>query len=45
MARNAVYIRADARTKYGNVVEVLDSLRSTGIEEIAFVVEYRSAIR
>jgi biopolymer transport protein ExbD/biopolymer transport protein TolR len=33
-----VYIRADARAKYGWVAEVLDSVRSAGVEKIGFFV-------
>jgi biopolymer transport protein ExbD len=40
-AENRVYIRADARAKYGTVVEVLDSVRSAGVENIAFLVDER----
>ena len=42
-AERKVYIRADARCKYGKVVQVLDSVRSAGIEDIAFLVEERKA--
>jgi biopolymer transport protein TolR len=40
-AERKVYIRADARAKYGWVAEVLDSVRSAGIEKIGFLVENR----
>jgi biopolymer transport protein TolR len=40
-AERKVYIRADARAKYGWVAEVLDSVRSAGIEKIGFLVEPR----
>jgi biopolymer transport protein TolR len=33
-----IYIRADARVWYGMVKEVLDAVRSAGIESIAFLV-------
>lgn len=36
-----VYIRADARVWYRNVKEVLDGLRSAGIERAAFLVDQR----
>lgn len=42
-AERRVYIRADRRCKYGKVVQVLDSVRSAGIEDIAFLVEERKA--
>lgn len=32
-----VYIKADLRTKYGNVNEILDAIRGSGIEHIAFI--------
>jgi biopolymer transport protein TolR len=34
-----VYIRADARAWYGPIKEVLDEVRSAGIERVAFLVE------
>ncbi len=40
-AEKKVYIQADARTKTGNVNEVVDAVRSVGIENIAFLVEER----
>lgn len=40
-AERKVYIRADARAKYGSVVEVLHSVRSAGVEHVAFVLEQR----
>jgi biopolymer transport protein ExbD/biopolymer transport protein TolR len=36
-----VYIKADARAKYGWVAEVLDGVRAAGIEKIGFLVEQR----
>jgi biopolymer transport protein TolR len=36
-----VYIRADARARYGWVAEVLDGVRAAGIEQIGFLVEQR----
>ncbi len=36
-----VYIRADARVWYRNVKEVLDRVRSAGIERVAFLVDQR----
>jgi biopolymer transport protein TolR len=40
-APSKVYIRADARAKYGTVLEVLDGVRSAGIENIGFLVDDR----
>lgn len=39
-----VYIKADARTKYGNVSEVLDAVRDAGISNIAFLVDQRRTL-
>src|SRR6266851_1607602 len=36
-----VYIRADARAKYGWVAEVLAGVRSAGVEKIGFLVDKR----
>jgi len=38
-----VYIRADARAKYSWVAEVLDGVRSAGVEKIGFLVNERRA--
>ena len=38
-AEREVYIRADARARYGWVAEVLDGIRSAGVEKIGFLVE------
>jgi biopolymer transport protein TolR len=40
-AERRVYIRADARSKYGLVLEVWQCVRSTGIENIVFLVDDR----
>jgi biopolymer transport protein ExbD len=40
-AEGKVYIRADARAKYGWVAEVIDSVRSAGVEKIGFLVDQR----
>jgi len=42
-AEHRVYIRADARAKYGTVVEVLDGVRSAGVENITFLVDERNS--
>ncbi len=39
-----VYIRADMRSKYGAVVEVIDAVHDAGIEDIAFITEQRRPI-
>jgi len=38
-----VYIKSDARAKYGWVKEVLDEVRASGVEKIAFLVDQRKA--
>lgn len=38
-----VYIRADARAKYGWVKEVLDEVRASGVEKVGFLVDQRTA--
>jgi biopolymer transport protein TolR len=43
-AEPKVYIRTDMRAKYGTVIEVLDGVRSAGIENIAFLVEERKSL-
>jgi biopolymer transport protein TolR len=40
-AERRVYIRADARARYGTVAGVLDEVRSAGIENVAFLVDQR----
>jgi len=39
-----VYIRADKRARYGAVIEVLDRVRSAGIENIAFLVDEQKSL-
>jgi biopolymer transport protein ExbD/biopolymer transport protein TolR len=36
-----VFIKADARTKYGNVVEVVDEIRSAGVDQVGLLTEQR----
>ncbi len=38
-----VYIKADARAKYGAVKEVLDAVRASGVENIAFLTDQRKS--
>ena len=42
-AERKVYIRADMRAKYGSVLEVLSTVRSAGIENVAFLVNERNS--
>jgi biopolymer transport protein ExbD/biopolymer transport protein TolR len=36
-----VYIRADARARYKNVVEVVDNVRSAGVDQLGLLTEQR----
>jgi biopolymer transport protein ExbD/biopolymer transport protein TolR len=36
-----VFIRADARAKYGRVVEVVDDVRSAGVDQLGLLTEQR----
>jgi biopolymer transport protein TolR len=36
-ASKVVYLRADERLRYGKVIEVVDKLKSAGVEQIGFV--------
>jgi biopolymer transport protein ExbD/biopolymer transport protein TolR len=36
-----VFIRADARTKYGNVVDVVDEIRSAGVDQVGLLTEQK----
>ncbi len=38
-----VFVKADANTKYGNVVEVVDDVRSAGVDELGLLTEQRKA--
>ena len=42
-AERKVYIKADARSKYGWVAEVVESVHEAGIEKIGFLVDQRQA--
>jgi biopolymer transport protein TolR len=39
-----IYIRADARVRYRTVRDVLDAVRSSGLEKVAFLVYQRHAV-
>ncbi len=43
-AERKVYIRADARLRYRTVLELLDAIRSAGVEKIAFLTSQHSAV-
>jgi len=36
-----VYVKADARAKYGKVVEVVDNVRSAGVDQLGLLTEQR----
>ena len=38
-----VFIRADARAKYGSVVDVVDNVRSAGVDQVGLLTEQRKA--
>ncbi len=38
-----VFIKADARARYGNVVEVVDNVRSAGVDQLGLLTEQRKA--
>jgi biopolymer transport protein ExbD/biopolymer transport protein TolR len=38
-----VYVKADARAKYGSVVEVVDNVRSAGVDQLGLLTEQRKS--
>ena len=38
-----VFIRADARAKYGSVVEVVDNVRSAGVDQLGLLTEQKKS--
>jgi biopolymer transport protein ExbD/biopolymer transport protein TolR len=38
-----VYVKADARAKYGNVVAVVDNVRSAGVDQLGLLTEQRKS--
>ena len=40
-ADKRVYIRADARARYGSVVEVVDNVRSAGVDQLGLLTDQR----
>jgi len=40
-----VFLRADARAKYGTVTEAIDNVRSTGVSEVGLLTEQRQGPR
>jgi biopolymer transport protein ExbD/biopolymer transport protein TolR len=39
-----VYVKADARAKFGNVVEVVDDVRSAGVDKLGLLTEQRKSL-
>jgi biopolymer transport protein ExbD len=39
-----VYVRSDARAKYGTVVEVVDNVRSAGVDQLGLLTEQRQPL-
>jgi biopolymer transport protein TolR len=39
-----VYVKADARAKYGNVVAVVDNVRSAGVDQLGLLTEQRQPL-
>jgi len=38
-----IYIRADSRAKYGSVVDVVDNVRSAGVDDVGLLTEQKHA--
>jgi biopolymer transport protein TolR len=38
-----VFVKADARVRYGNVVEVVDNVRSAGVDQLGLLTEQRKS--
>ena len=39
-----VFVKADARAKYGSVVEVVDNVRSAGVDDLGLLTEQRKQL-
>jgi len=42
-ADKRVFIKADARARYGNVVEVVDNVRSAGVDDVGLLTDQKKA--
>ena len=40
-ANKAVYVRADARARYGSLVEAVDDVRSAGVDQLGLLTEQK----
>jgi biopolymer transport protein ExbD/biopolymer transport protein TolR len=38
-----VYVRADARAKYGSVVEVVDNVRAAGVDDLGLLTDQKKS--
>ena len=38
-----VYVKADARTHYGNVVQVVDAVRAAGVDDLGLLTDQRKS--
>jgi biopolymer transport protein ExbD/biopolymer transport protein TolR len=43
-ANKTVYVRADARARYGTLVNAVDDLRSAGVDQLGLLTEQRSFV-
>jgi len=43
-ADKRVFIKSDARARYGNVVDVVDNVRSAGVDDVGLLTEQRKAL-
>jgi biopolymer transport protein TolR len=41
---STVYVKADARAKFGNVVEVVDDVRSAGVDKLGLLTDQRKPL-
>ena len=40
-----VYVKSDARAKYGRVVEIVDEIRSAGVDQLGLLTEKRQGLK
>ena len=43
-SNKTIYVRADARARYGNLVEAVDDVRSAGVDQLGLLTEQRSVL-
>jgi biopolymer transport protein TolR len=43
-ADKRVFIKSDARARYGNVVDVVDNVRSAGVDDVGLLTEQKKAL-